>query len=230
MPNARPSLELEAEGDEGPVDRSELFFDPWLICDHPAIDALVSHAVDDAERAIAGRRVRRRRVKDRLGLQSAAGTLVANAAYALAKALDPPTVAISLAKPSRAASRYDGSRVGQLDLAIEALSPSIIVLRKSRRKGIASTIEAGEALSNAVTHLDDFGLHSFTHKGGETIIVRRIHRDYASDTRIKEDIEYADDANTVRLRAEVQRINEALEATNLTYDPSAGPPVELRRR
>ena len=47
------------------VERSQEFFDPWLVCGHPSIEALVARAVIAGERAIAAKRTRKRRDRDR---------------------------------------------------------------------------------------------------------------------------------------------------------------------
>ena len=225
-------LEPEKSGDDGdrPNSRSQHFFDPWLICDHPRIESLVDKAVHRGEVIIAAQRLRKRRDRDRLTFRWLACALVANAAYALARAFDPPTVAIALAKPSRAKSRYDGPGFGQRGAVLAALSPDILILRKSRRKGIASAIEAAQDLADDIARLDDFGVHSFRREGGETIVVHRVDRDFATDSRTTTRIEYVDDAQTKRFRAELQRINFALASARLDYERADGPPMETRKR
>jgi hypothetical protein len=49
------ALRKDADDDEHSLERSPLFFDPWLICDHPRIDALVHQAVQRGEEALISR-------------------------------------------------------------------------------------------------------------------------------------------------------------------------------
>jgi hypothetical protein len=63
----------------------------------------------------------------------------------------------------------------------------------------------------------DFGLAWFRQIGGEMIIVRRVERDYASDTRRSVNVEYEDDPETSRFRDELERINAALGAADLSF-------------
>jgi hypothetical protein len=155
---------------------------------------------------------------------------VANAAYALVRGADPPTVATPLAKRRAARSRYDGPAFGQLDAILVALSPSLVTLRKSRRKGIASALEAGPDLADCISRLDDFGLHSFRREGGETVFVRRVERDYSLHERRIVNIEYPDGPLTDRLRDEIRRINNVLKAAVLGFEEPGGPGVEIRKR
>src|SRR5271170_221529 len=231
MLNAVPTLPRQGIDDWGqPLDRSQEFFDPWLVCDHPSIGALVALAVIAGERAIAAKRTRKRRDRDREQFSWLARALVANAAYAIALGLVPPTVAIPLAKPTGPRSRYDGPGLGQIADALDALAPDLIVLRKGRRKKVASSMQAGECLLDFIGGLEDFSHASFRRTGGETIFVHRVDRDYALNTRTVERINYADDDQTNRFRAELERINAGLEAAQLGFDDPAGLPVDTRKR
>ncbi len=148
---------------------------------------------------------------------SLARTLVVNAAYALALGLEPPTVGISLAKPSGKRSRYDGLGLRQIDTVLSAIEPRLVTVTRSRRKGVASVLLAGEGLAEFIANLADFGALWFRRSGGETIIVHRVERDYASATRFVADVDYDDDTDTRRLRAEVERIDAALETADLSF-------------
>jgi hypothetical protein len=176
-------------------------------------------------------RIRKRREADRNGLERTVRLLITNAALVVAKELDPPTFAMPLAKPTGARSRYDAPPLGQLDAALSALSPSFITLRKSRRKGTASTIKAGAGLADALAQLGDgFGPDSFRTEGGETIVLNRVHRDHARDTREAERLEYEDDGLTEGFRSTLDQINAALDEVSLTCAADGGPPVELGSR
>ena len=212
------------------VERSQEFFDPWLICGHPSIEALVARAVIAGERTIAAKRTRKRRDRDREAFSRLARALVANAAFAVALGLTPPSVAIPLAKPTGPRSRYDGPALGQIADAFDALAPDLIVLRKGSRKWVASSMQAGEGLLDCIGGLEDFGYGSFRRTGGETIFVHRVARDYALNTRTVVRINYADDAQTNRFRAELGRINAGLEAAQLGFDDPAGLPIDTRKR
>jgi hypothetical protein len=199
------------------VVRSQTFFDPWLVCEHPAIEALVARSVEAAEKEAERMRLRKRRDKDREAFISAARTIVANAAYALALGLDPPTVGISLAKPSGRRSRYDGPSFRQIDAVLAALAPRLVTITRSRRKGIASVLTPGDELTDCVAGLADFGSACFKEVGGETIFVRRVERDYASDTRRVVNVNYDDTPETLGFRADLERINAAIEAADLSF-------------
>ena len=134
-------------GEGKAVELSQLRFDPWLTCEHPAIEALVSEAVDEGEAELRRTRVRKRRERDREAFRLLARTLVANAAYALALGLCPPTVGITLAKPSGKRSRYDGPSLRQIDSVLRAVEPHLVTVTRSRRKGIASVLLPGDGLA-----------------------------------------------------------------------------------
>ena len=75
-----------------------------------------------------------------------------------------------------------------------------------------------EGLAQCIASLADFGPSWFRHQtGGETIIVHRVERDYASASSLVANVEYDDDTETRRLRAEVERINAALAAADLSF-------------
>ena len=199
------------------VELSQLRFDPWLSCGHPAIEALVAKAVEAGEVELGRTRVRKRRDSDREAFHSLAGALVANAAYALALGLAPPTVGISLAKPSGKRSRYDGPSLRQIDTVLAAIEPHLVTVTRSRRKGIASVLLAGDDLMDCIAGLADFGPLCFRRKGGETIVVHRVERHRKSASRFVADVDYDDDFDTRRMRAEMERINAAIEAADLSF-------------
>jgi hypothetical protein len=212
------------------VVRSQTFFNPWLTCEHPEVEAVVARAVEEWEREAARSRIRKRRDKDREAFRSLARTLVANAAHALALGLEPPTVAIRLAKPAAARSRYDGPGFGQMSSVLAAISPNLVTVRQSRRKGIASMLEPGDGLKDCIAGLDDFGNAAFRQTSGEVIVVRHIERNYAMGTREGVAIDYKDNEETIRLRSEVNRINAGLESAQLGFDDPSGAPVDIRKR
>jgi hypothetical protein len=196
---------------------SQIRFNSWLICEHPEIAALVSRAVEDGEREAERNRIRKRRDKDREAFRLLARTLIANAAYALALGLEPPTVGISLARPSRPRSRYDGQSLRQIDAVLKAVAPRLVTVTRSRRKGIASVLMPGDDLVECVAGLADFGASWFKRADGETIVVQRVVRHYESDSRKKIMIGYDDNPDTLRFRAELERINAAIEAADLSF-------------
>jgi hypothetical protein len=208
------------------VSRSQEFFDPWLACDHPATLGLVDHALECAE---AGRLKRRGREKDRQTLRGLAIAVVSNAAHALALGLEPPGVAIILAKPRGPASRYDGLSLRLVEGVRKAIEPSFITISPSRTNSVASVLLPGDALRECVGGLNDFGLASFKRTGGETIIVRRVERDYAADVREAINVEYRDTADTLRMRAELDWINAAIESARLEFIGPQAPDVYQRR-
>lgn len=199
------------------VVRSQTFFDPWLICEHPEIDAMVARALEDGEREAERNRIRKRRNKDREAFHLLARTLVANAAYALALGLEPPTVGISLARPTAARTRYEGQSLRPIDAVLAAVAPRLVTITRSRHQGIASTLMPGEDLKECVAGLADFGVSWFRRVGGDTIIVRRVVHDYVSDSRYFVNINYEDNPETLRLRDELRRINAVIGAADLSF-------------
>lgn len=86
----------------------------------------------------------------------------------------------------------------------EGSLPFLITLRKSRRNGTASTIKAGTSLADALAQLDDgFGPDAFRSVGGEAIILNRVHRNSARDTREAERLDYEDDGPTKGFRSDL---------------------------
>jgi hypothetical protein len=213
----------DSKTDEGrSLQRSGLFFDPWLICDHPEIDGLVIQAVESYEARTAPGRLRKRREADREAFRALARAIVGNLAYALANDLEPPTVGIALARPTGKRSRYAASSTNNsIADVIDALSPALLAVTRSRRWGIASALTPGDALTAKVRSLAEFGPSWFTVIGGETVILRHKERDYASDTEDARNVEYEDTPETIRFRDEMARINEALASADLRFDGSA---------
>lgn len=205
------------------VVRSQKFFDSRLVCEHPWIKDMIAQAVEEGERELAKKRIRKRRAKDRESFHALASALVANAAYALALGLEPPAVGISLVRPSGKRSRYDddGLSLRSIDAVLSAISPSLVTVTPSRRKGIASVLMPGERLVSGLATLlpGELGVQPWfrLRDGAETIIVQRVERDYAWDTRRTVKIDYEDNSATRRMRSEIARINAAIEAADLTF-------------
>lgn len=218
-------MTMEREGnavrESKAIELSQIWFDPWLACDHPEIEALVMLAVKVGEEDQSLRRIRKRRLKDIEAFNSLARALVANAAYALALGLEPPSVAILLAKPTRRRTRYDGPSLRQINAVLSTIAPGLVIVTRSRRKGVASVLMPGDDLKDCTRRLANLGLSWFRQIGGETIILRRIDKrrlDYASDTtRPRVNVDYRDDLETNRMRAELERINAALAESALAF-------------
>jgi hypothetical protein len=232
--------EGEAVREGKAIERSQIWFDPWLACDHPEIEALVMLGVKAGEDDQSPRRIRKRRLKDIEAFNSLARALVANAAYALALGLEPPTVGILLARPTRRRTRYDGPSLRQINVVLSAIAPQhrpsdrLVTVTRSRRKGVASVLTPGDDLKDCVCRLANFGLSSFRQIGGETIILRRIdkhRRDYTADTRHSVNVDYCDDLETNRMRAELERVNAALAKSALAFvGPPRRPIVDTNQR
>ena len=205
--------------------RSPRFFDPRLVCDHAAARAVVENVVHYHEDIATEGRIRKRRAKDK------ASALVANVACALVDGKGPPTIAIQLARPKAALTRYDARHLGQLPAVLEILSGDggLITLRKSRRKGIASTIEPSASLMGLMAPFKNFGLKDFHWEPGEVIQLSHVTRDPVANTRATALVDYADDADTIRMRAELDAINEALGNAKLDFVDDGGPPVAIRK-
>lgn len=129
---------------------NEEFFNPWLACVHPVILKLVDDAL---ERAEEGRIGRRRGEQDKQALQTLALAIVSNAAHALARGLEPASVALPLAKPRGPASRYDGISLRPLKEARKAIEPELVTITPSRTRGLASTLVPGDTLRECVSGL-----------------------------------------------------------------------------
>jgi hypothetical protein len=207
--------------------RRKKFFDPWLACIHPAILTLIDDAL---ELANASRLKRRATEKDRRAFRELAIAVVSNAAHALALGLNPPSVAVVLAKARRRAGRYDAASMRQLDAVLAAIEPSLVTVTPSHKNGLASVLLPGESLNECISGLEDFGPASFKrNSGGETIIVQRVERDYASDTRETVKVDYHDTPKTQRMRSELERINAALDSARLEFLGSMPLDVHQRR-
>lgn len=209
--------------------RSLRFFDPWLVCDHKFVQVVMDNVIATHELSAPSRK-RKRRKQDLEAFHKLARSLVANAAYALADGRGPPTIAVSLAKPKAARTRYDAPGLGQLPGVLEVLAGRILILRKSRRKGFASTIELTREFIEDLRRFKGFGLKHFHRDGGETIYLTRVDRNFVSDTRSTERIDYTETEQTKRLRCEVERINCALAAAQLDFEEDLGLPVAINKR
>ena len=217
-------------------ERSERFFDPWLVCDHPAVQALAMRAVEEAELAelTEGRRTRQRSDKAREAFHALAQAVIANAAYAYAEDPKHPAVALPLGNSAiRRPNRYQKLNLGQIRPVLAALGaaygprrkgPSLITFARSRHYGIASVFRPGRQLQDCCTAADGFGLHSFHKEGGEAIVVRRVERSDSAYKPTRTLVDYEDTGETVRIREEMGRINEWLREANLSFTAAGDHP------
>ena len=173
---------------------------------------------------------RRRRERDHQAILALARSLAANAAYALACGLEPPTVGIALRKPRGARqSRYDGPSLRPIETVLHALSPRLVTIARSRRKGVVSALTPGGRLSDCVSALPGFGIDCFRSISGETVIVHRVERDYATNARFVANVDYEDSDETRQMRADVERINAALETADLSFESPHALAIRQRR-
>src|SRR6266700_56214 len=86
-------------------------------------------------------RRRKRKSRDLENLRSIVMAVAANLAYVVFRQLDPPSIAVLLARPTEA-NRYGRKGFRQLPAVLERLDASgFLTLTKSRKYGRASRIE-----------------------------------------------------------------------------------------
>jgi hypothetical protein len=215
------------------------WFDPWLTCTHRVVVGYVESLTDHYARD----RSRQRRLKDRDrdNLRAMLDALLANLAYAVVQAgeppspltfrvaeAEPPSVLIRLRTARQKQSRYGRPGFAGLPAALDRLTqrpPGFFEIEKSHRKGQASRIIVGPEVAEAV-HALGFGPGHFAYaEGFETIWLSKLERDYIGGTIEREWIDYKDTPQTIGYRAEMSRINAFLIKADLRMEPDGGAPV-----
>lgn len=211
--------------------RADLFFDPWLTTTFRLPSAIADNIASGV--AQQENRRRRRRPKDEENFKAILRSITANLAYAVVAGYDPPIVAVPLAKPAGKLTRYDRPALRQLPKILELLaSIGFVTLTKSRRYGVASTIEPSAEFVETVRMFWGVKRNAFTSEA-ETVVLSLSFREDGG-RKHREEIDYSDDDPTSvdadRYRAEMQRINRYLVAADLRYDGPDTAAVDINRR
>lgn len=209
-------------------EKAERFFDPWLTLDPggPMTEALGRIVLDDPAR------LRKRSARELENIRKIIITIAANLARAIVTGLDPPTLAVLLARPGKKQSIYGRRGFRQLSAVLERLhAAGFVALRKSRKKGFASTVRPTQRFSSL---MPEIGGEAFLRAEGEQVIVlSRAEIIHVTQTRTREWKEYKDTDETRRYRREVERINQALATADLRYEgghPDVAPRCRTLRR
>lgn len=217
-----------------------IFLDPWLYAKGQSLADLVSDLMPLTAPHHQGRirAERRDAIRNR---HTVVSNIAANLAlFALGPSREPgDLLAVSTAKTKP--TRYDRQDYPQRILAqtIEALERAGLVIRhpwvfKQKCTTVEPTARLIDMLNLYGVRLRDIGRDA----GGETIWLRarddeertqgENRRRYNGPPR-KILVHYADTEETIRLRAEVERINEVLNAAGIAYAGESIAPVALRR-
>lgn len=210
MSDPEPPPPCAHVGVEAP-ERAEHFFDGWLTI--AAGSALLGFAEFFA--IVLGKelqRARRRKAADEEVLKTILRAIVANLAYPLIIG-QKPAVAVSLAKPAAKASKRYPTPPGMnaLPRIIEQLADRrLLDLMKSRTKGIASSITAHESLVRFVSDQKLTAADLERKAGRQIIVLRNVETSFWNESRRYTEFEYADTAETQRMRREMATINARL--------------------
>ncbi len=197
--------------------RSSLFFDPLLETTSLALRTVVANVVSNYDRLMPARR-RVRRDKDQLALERIIAAIYANLAAVLVSGHQPPKVAVKLGKAATGPTRYDAEGFGQLGKVLEAFANAgLLALNKSRKIGIASSIEPNAQLVELVRtlKLDWSRFRQADH--GESIVLSVPTRDSIGRSRPGTLIDYPETDETRQLRDEMAVINQALRDADIGF-------------
>lgn len=204
-------------------------FDPWLVTDRKYV-RVIAQNVAHAYSSIRPRQ-RKLRSYDKENVEIVTRAILANVAYAVAMGDDPPIIAVSLRASKRKLTRYDRSGFAILPKLLEVLSEGgLIELRKSDRRGVTSSYIPSEGLLADLKRFHLASEHFGWEHGIETIHLSVTTRDYLSQTRSVEPIDYEDTEETIRLRDEMTRLNKFLNAAKFDFVDDGGPPVLTTHR
>ncbi|HZP75849.1 MAG TPA: hypothetical protein VFB45_06895 [Pseudolabrys sp.] len=198
-------------GHSAPESNRGYFFDPWLTAAKPEIKGFCEFL--EMELRKSERRVRRRKEKDLATVRDLLKLVLVNLAYVLAAKLNPPAVAVPLAKPAQKRTRYERAGLRHLPVLLQQLADlKYIALRKSRRVGRASTVEPSSWLQDRLREVrPPFRFEHFGRSEGEEIIIlSRTLKDEAAGTRDVIQIDYVDTEETNAFRSEMHKVNDAL--------------------
>jgi hypothetical protein len=211
---------VQAGRDAQPT-RSLLLFDPFLTTDRRILAALHEATLANLHLISPSTRQRRMKARDKANVKAMMATVQANLARAFTKGIEPPSVGVSFKVSKRALTRYDRPGFRGLPQVLEALAKTdMLTIAKSSRKGTASTITATPFLWGVFKRIRFTPEHFKLVEGGETIRLSRVtKRDYVTDERHRELIDYAETPETKRYREELGRINRMLANADMRMEP-----------
>jgi hypothetical protein len=214
------------DDDESSPSSFDLMHDSWLSCDGAPLALIAADVFERCEkqRVSTGRKPRRDAVERRRHIID---NIVANLALLVLN--HPSGCRIAVSTRNDAITRYD-----RRDFPKELFSKTLLLLEShgfiNRHNGVRQKLRTSFEPSpelrlriSTKVFSGDIGRTA----GGETVILR------ASGQRRGENkalIDYADTAETVRLRAEMSTINVALNMANITVDGIRCGPIHLTRR
>ena len=233
------------------TERSKLMFDPYLTSIHRFVRVLVDnlafsyehfmrYSYRDDESGDEGHTTNRttkpkRRMKDqdRANLHAMLMAVISNLALSAAHGTRPPSVGVMLRSSRDKVTRYHRPAFTGLPKLLDNLAKAEVGFKliRSVTKGISSALVANAALEETLGRFA-FGMDDFQRiEGSETVWLSRKKHDYILKTHTTELIDYRDTPETIRYRAEMQTINEALKAADLTLNGSPIPTTsrQLRR-
>lgn len=204
----------------------DLMHDPWLTCDGPRLAGLAAEVFEQCEtlRPSVGRRPRRDAVERR---RRVSNNIIANLAVLVVRHQRSRGVAISVR--NEAITRYDRRDfprevVGHTVIGLERLG--LIHRQEGSWHGSRTSIQPSYSLRARIAAevgTDEVGRSA----DGETIILRA---GGSKRGQPKPLIDYAETNETRLLRAEMSRINGALNAATITVDGIPCGPIHLTRR
>jgi hypothetical protein len=227
-------------------------FDPWLTTSHPYLLNIAGQLTEGY--ANAPGRERRIKQRDKDNLRAVLLTILANLALAARKAGpvrskmamlsgqvagevpegELPSIGISLRTAKQKQTRYDRDGFTGLPAALERMGKrgvllGTITLEKSYVRGTASKITLGyDTARNLQTSLGLTPQHFLQAEGHrETIILARTERDYIDGTVSRELIDYEDTADTLRYRAEMERLNAFIAQADIRMEYTDSDPFML---
>ncbi|KQW21048.1 hypothetical protein ASC80_12945 [Afipia sp. Root123D2] len=204
-------------------------FDPWLVTDRKYVRTIAQN-VAGAYSSIRPRQ-RKLRTYDKKNVEIVTRAILANVAYAVAMGDDLPIIAVSLRASKRKLTRYDRSGFAILPKLLEVLSEGgLIELRKSDRRGVTSSYVPSDHLLADLKRFRLASEHFAWEHGIETINLSVTTRDYSTQTRSVEPIDYEDTDETRRFREEMTRLNKFLGTAKFNFLDDDGPPVLTSHR
>jgi hypothetical protein len=176
-------------------------------------------------------RRRGRKSQDLVRHEDLVSTVVANLAYLIVSRHRPQRIAVPLANAKAKLTRYDRPGFGLLSDTLHNLhAAGFLDLKKPTEPGRVSTIAPTPWLRRIVRDAKiTFGDFERV-KGEEIIRLSRSEWDYPAGKKLRELIDYSDNAGTRRYRAEMRRVNVHLANADLGFVSDDGPPVDLAGR
>lgn len=205
-------------------------FDPWLTTNRRFLHVVAENVTASYEESAP--RKRRMKAQDRANLETIIKALLANVAFGIATGNDCPNITVSLRAPKRKISRYDRRGFALLPRVLEGLASrgSLIELRKSHQRGIASSFTPAASLASEIKRFRLGPEHFAWERGTETIRLSVSRRNFARKSKDVELIDYEDTEETVALREDMERLNGFLRTAKFMFEHDGGPPVLTTHR